>query len=133
MPAPTEQLEREAAETRAQLAETLDALRCRMTPGSHGPPAEFLRNRAGSSQNPMPVVLIGIGIAWLMIASSRSSRALIASTADVGQRKTTDLGAAATAVVGKTSKWSKETGTLVERVSETTAQCDPRARGGSMS
>ena len=33
----------------------------------------------------------------------------------------------------QTSQWSKETGTLVERVSETTAQCDPRARGGSMS
>ena len=56
MPAQTEQLEREAAETRAQLAETLDAFPFRMTPGSHGPPTEFLRNRAGSSQNPMPLV-----------------------------------------------------------------------------
>src|ERR1700737_5047133 len=108
MPAQTEQLEREAAETRAQLAETLDALRFRMTPGDHAPPAGFLRNRAGSSQNSMPVVLIGIGIAWLMIASSRSPRALIASTADVGQRKTTDLGAAATAVVAKPASGARK-------------------------
>ena len=93
-----------AEERRCQLR------RFRMTPGSHGPPAEFLRNRAGISQNPMPVVLIGIGIAWLMIASSRSPRALIASTADVGQRKTTDLGAAATAVVGKPASGARKPG-----------------------
>jgi hypothetical protein len=47
-------------------------------------------------------------------------------------RETADVGAAASAV-SRTSQGSEETGTLVERVSETTAQCDPRARGGSMS
>jgi hypothetical protein len=130
MPARTEQLEREAAETRARLAETLDALRFRMTPGqvfdqvtdyaSHGPPAELLRNLGREvRENPFPLVLIGIGIAWLMVASSRSSRALIASTADMATRETADVGAAASAV-SKTSQGSEETGTLVERVSDLT-------------
>jgi hypothetical protein len=138
MPAQTEQLEREAAETRARLAETLDALRFRMTPGqvfdqvtdyaSHGPPAELLRNLGREvRENPLPLVLIGIGIVWLMVASSRSSRALIASTADMVTRETADIGAAASAVVNKTSRWSKETATqLVDRVSDiTTGAADP--------
>jgi hypothetical protein len=67
MPVETEQLEREAAETRARLAETLDALSSRMTPGqvfdqvtdyaSHEPPAELLRNLGREvRENPLPLV-----------------------------------------------------------------------------
>jgi hypothetical protein len=138
MPAETEQLERETAETRARLAETLDALSFRMTPGqvfdqvtdyaSHGPPAELLRNLGREvRENPLPLVLIGIGIAWLMVASSRSSRALIANTADMVTRETADFGAGASAVVNKTSRWRKEAATqLVDRVSDiTTGVADP--------
>jgi hypothetical protein len=132
MPTKMEQLERQAAETRARLAETLDALRFRMSPGqvfdqvvdyaSHGLPAEFLRNLGREvHKNPMPLVLIGIGIAWLMVASSRSSRILIASTADMATRETADIGAAASAVVSNTSQQSNETATeLVPRERDVT-------------
>jgi hypothetical protein len=127
-----EQLERQAAETRARLAETLDALRFRMTPGqvfeqvvdyaSYGLPAEFLRNLGREVyKNPMPLVLIGIGIAWLMAANSRSSRILIAATAEMATWKTADIGAAASAGVSNTSQWSNETATeLVQRESDVT-------------
>ena len=61
-----------------------------MTPGQvidqlidyarEGPAAGFGRNFAREiRENPLPLVLIGIGIAWLMVASSRSSRDVIAN------------------------------------------------------
>ena len=101
----TEKLEREAGRTRAQLSETLDELRARMTPGQvvdqlidyarEEPVAEFGRNLAREvRENPLPLVLIGIGIAWLMVASSRSSRALIASAADSVTRKAAEISTA---------------------------------------
>ncbi len=84
MESQSEQFEREAEETRWQLAGTFEELRDRMTPGRvvdqvvdytrDGPAAEFLRNlKREVRENPMPLVLIGIGIAWLMVASSRPS------------------------------------------------------------
>src|SRR5207302_5071907 len=59
-------------------------MRARMSPGQvidqlidyarEGPAAEFGPNLAREvRENPLPLVLIGIGIAWLMAASSRSS------------------------------------------------------------
>src|SRR2546425_12690324 len=59
------------------LVGTLEELRDRMTPGRvvdqvvdytrDSPAAEFLRNLGREVRvNPMPLVLIGIGIAWLM-------------------------------------------------------------------
>jgi hypothetical protein len=64
--------------------------------------------------------LIGIGIAWLIVASSRSSRILIAATAEMAW-ETAEIGAAASAVVSNTSQWSNETATeLVQRQSDVT-------------
>ena len=85
----SEQLEREAEETRAQLAGTLDELRFRLTPGQvvdqvgdyvrDGPAAEFLRNLAREiRENPIPVLLIAAGIGWLVIASARRPDAVTA-------------------------------------------------------
>jgi hypothetical protein len=87
----SEKLEQEAGRTRAQLSEVLKELRARMTPGQvidqlidytrEGPGAGLGRNLAREiRENPLPLVLIGIGIAWLMVASSRDpSHALIAN------------------------------------------------------
>jgi hypothetical protein len=82
----SEQLEREAKGVRNELAGTLDELRRRMTPGrivddavdyAHDTPvAEFLRNLARDTrEHPLPLLLIGAGIAWLIIASSLRQRA----------------------------------------------------------
>jgi hypothetical protein len=78
----SEQLEREAEATRAQIAATLDELRGRMTPGqvvdqfldyardSGG--GEFVRNFGRQVVgNPLPVTLVGAGLAWLMMAGRR--------------------------------------------------------------
>jgi|ERR1700730_7988664 hypothetical protein len=82
----SEQLERKVHQARARLTETLEELRAGMTPGQvvdqfadyarKGPAAEFFRNLAREMrQNPLPLMLIGAGIAWLIIASSQPSRA----------------------------------------------------------
>jgi hypothetical protein len=122
MESQSEQFEREAEETRWQLAGTLEELRDRMTPGRvvdqvvdytrDGPAAEFLRNLGREvRENPMPLVLIGIGIAWLMVASSRTSRTAIASAADSVARAANDIGTATSAVVNRTSEWGQQTAT----------------------
>jgi hypothetical protein len=82
----SKQLERKAHQVRARLTETLEELRAGMTPGQvvdqladyarEGPVAEFFRNLAREiRENPLPLALIGAGVAWLIIASSQSSRA----------------------------------------------------------
>jgi hypothetical protein len=133
MESQSEQFEREAEETRWQLAGTLDELRDRITPGRvvdrlidytrEGLAAEFLRNIGREvRENPMPLVLIGIGIAWLMVASNRTSRAAIASAADSVARTAADVGTATSAAVTRTTEWGQQTATrLSERASDATS------------
>jgi F0F1-type ATP synthase membrane subunit b/b' len=78
------QLEREAEQTRSQLAQRLDELRERITPGQLVDEAVdyakdsgggvFVRNLGRqATANPLPVALIGAGIAWLMLSNGRHS------------------------------------------------------------
>jgi hypothetical protein len=148
MESQTARLEREAEETRWQLTGTLEELRGRMTPGRvvdqmidytrDSPAAEFLRNlRREVRENPMPLVLIGIGIAWLMLASSRTSRTAIARAADTVAGKAEDIGTATANLVSKTSEWGQQTATRVadrvtdaaSTVGDRTAELAGRARG----
>jgi len=130
MEAQSVRLEREAEEIRGQLSETLEELRTRMTPGGlvdqvidytrDNPAAEFLRNlRREVRENPMPLVLMGIGIVWLLLASNRTSRTTIASAADMVVRKADDIAAATSAAVSRTSEWGqKRAERLVDRPSD---------------
>ena len=130
MESQSEQLEREAEETRSQLSGTLEELRGRMTPGRvvdqlidytrDDPAAEFLRNLGREvRENPMPLVLIGIGIAWLMVASSRTSRAAIASAADTVAKKAEDISSATSTAASRTSDWGQRTaGRVADRASD---------------
>jgi Protein of unknown function (DUF3618) len=78
--ATSEQLEREAELTRAQIADSLAELRERMTPGQvmdetldyfrDGRAGRFVRNLGQQViDNPIPVALIGAGLGWLMLAN----------------------------------------------------------------
>src|SRR5689334_18464908 len=73
-----EQLERETEQTRSQLSDTLDELRASVSPGrlvdqiserlTDGAPAEFTRNlKEQVVGNPLPIAIIGAGLAWLML------------------------------------------------------------------
>ena len=78
----SEQLERDAERARIQISTTLDELRGRMSPGQvvdqivdymrDGNGATFVRNfRRQVVNNPVPVTLVGAGLAWLAMASRR--------------------------------------------------------------
>jgi hypothetical protein len=75
------QLERESEEARTDVVETLDQLRARASPGQlvdqfvdyarRGSGALFFRNLGRQVvDNPLPVTLVGAGLAWLMIQSA---------------------------------------------------------------
>jgi hypothetical protein len=94
----SEQLERKARQVHTRLTEELCA---GMTPGQvvdqladyprGSPAAEFFRNLARQiRENPLPLTLIGAGLAWLIIASSQSSpaRAKHSTVREVGEIST---------------------------------------------
>jgi hypothetical protein len=83
----SELLEREAEARRAQLAETFDELRTRVTPGhvvdrlvdyaTESGGADFFRNlRDQAVANPLALGIIGAGLAWLMLSTGREARQL---------------------------------------------------------
>src|SRR5512138_3900490 len=84
----SEQLEREAEIARTNLAADLAELRHRMTPGQivdevtdyarDTPVAEFARNLVRDlRENPLPLLLIGAGIAWSIFNRSRRPRIVV--------------------------------------------------------
>jgi ElaB/YqjD/DUF883 family membrane-anchored ribosome-binding protein len=139
--------EREAEEACRQLSATLEELRSRMTAGRvvdqvidytrGSPAAEFLRNLGREvRENPMPLIVVGIGILWLLLATNRTSRAVIASAADQMTAKAEDIGAATSAAMTRTSEWGQQMAArLSDRASDvastvgnTAAELTDRAR-----
>jgi len=83
----SEQLERETESCREQLADTLDELRMRMTPGEVVDQlVDYARDTTGGqffenlkqqvASNPLPVALMGAGLAWLMCGKGLSASRL---------------------------------------------------------
>lgn len=81
-----EQIERDIRDTRAEVGATLDAIQSKLTPGQMmdqalgylrtSLPADFGRSMNETVRNnPLPVALVGIGLAWMM-ASGRSGSAV---------------------------------------------------------
>jgi hypothetical protein len=78
-----EEIEAEIQRTRSELDETLSAIERRLTPGQmvdqgleylRGSSArEYMRNLGASvKREPIPLVLVGVGLAWLMLSDRRS-------------------------------------------------------------
>jgi ElaB/YqjD/DUF883 family membrane-anchored ribosome-binding protein len=99
------QFEQESERTRAHLNDTVSELRSRMTVGQvadqvwdlakDGLGGDFARNLARqAANNPMPVALMGTGLAWLMFAKSDGNRRSHGSAEyiDRGSRATAGLG-----------------------------------------
>jgi len=81
--ATTGQLEQEVDQTRGRIEETLEQLRTRLRPGSLVEDALGFASENGGdelvrslgqqvSANPLPVALMGVGLAWLVISQNRS-------------------------------------------------------------
>jgi ElaB/YqjD/DUF883 family membrane-anchored ribosome-binding protein len=78
-----EEIEDDLERTRAEVSSTIDAIQSKLTPGQlmdqafayarTSLPAEFGSNLANTVRdNPVPVALMGVGIAWLMLSGSRA-------------------------------------------------------------
>ncbi|MBO0735521.1 MAG: DUF3618 domain-containing protein [Alphaproteobacteria bacterium] len=130
----SERLEQQADRTRTQLSATLEELRARMTPGQvidsvleyakEGSTAEFLNNLGREiRQNPLPLVLISIGIAWLIVASTRSTQRITAGTASSAGQKKADATTAASAESVRTQQWRRERSGRVSDVTSGAADC----------
>jgi hypothetical protein len=88
----TERLERQSERSRERVADLIDELRERVVPSEmmdqfmdlsgNGVARDFMRNLGQQvRRNPLPVMLIGAGLAWLMLSerNGRSARAKSAS------------------------------------------------------
>lgn len=95
----TSELERDAERTRADLSATLDEIRTRMEPGRlfdqafsyarNNGGADFVRNAATQARdNPLPVLLIGAGLAWLMSGRQPGAGPSTGSLSAAGTRAT---------------------------------------------
>lgn len=85
--ASSEQLEHEAEATRARIEATLTELRGRISPGQIADQAfDYARQTGGGdfvrhlgrqvADNPLPVALMGAGLAWLMMSQRRNGEAI---------------------------------------------------------
>ena len=79
-----EEIQRDIDRTRAEIGETIETIRQKMSPGElldqaldyfkNSGPSQFTSNLGETvKNNPVPVTLIGLGIGWLMLAGSRDS------------------------------------------------------------
>ena len=80
-----DEVEREVQQSRAEVEEALEAIQERLSPGQLFDQAvdymrgsggnEFLRNLGATVRdNPVPIVLMSTGLAWLMLAGPRARR-----------------------------------------------------------
>jgi hypothetical protein len=81
---PPEQIQAEIEQTRHELDQTLNALQSRLTPGQlmdqgldylrHSGARQYVSNLGDTAKNdPVPLALVGIGLAWLMASGGRRS------------------------------------------------------------
>ncbi|GGE53883.1 hypothetical protein GCM10007276_33710 [Agaricicola taiwanensis] len=105
------ELEREVEDSRAQVNNTLNEIRERMSPGQmvdealafakNNGGAEFGRNLAVQARdNPLPVLLIGAGIAWLMSGRKPATMSSYAQSAGTSHDHTSSSGPSTLSKVG---------------------------------
>lgn len=88
---PPEEIQAEIEQTRHHLDETLSALESRLTPGQlmdqgidylkRSGARQYVSNLGETAKNdPLPLALVGIGLAWLMTSSGRRHDQLVSGT-----------------------------------------------------
>jgi ElaB/YqjD/DUF883 family membrane-anchored ribosome-binding protein len=133
----TEQLERETEQTRSQIADTLEELRACMTPGrmvnqladrvGDAGGREFLQNlKRQTVDNPVPVAMIGAGLAWLMLGGRDRS-------GSAGRNAGRRLGDAASAAADNMSDTADAAASAAGEARERVGQAADRARQSASS
>jgi len=135
------QLEKEAEVTRAQLAATLDELRSRITPGQlldqtldfarASNAGEFVRNLGRDARdNPLPLALVGAGVAWLMMTNGRRQGGFDAALADAARSASGSIEETSAHVRGSADWAGSAASSAAERASG--VYQDASARAGSL-
>jgi hypothetical protein len=137
-----EQIQRDIERTRAEMGETIETIRQKMSPGElvdqaidyfkNSGPSQFTSNLGETVKtNPVPISLIGLGIGWLMLAGSRDSHpSRTWSTTSYARDK---MGAAASTTAAKAGQMvqgaRERTGAAQERMGEASARLGEMAEG----
>ena len=140
----SEQLEREAEQTRAEIASMLEELRSRMTPGQIvDQMLDFARDSTGGqffhnlrrqvTENPVPVTLMGAGLAWFLLSGRNGTRRAVAREgrdlpdADYGAEESGDY-YGTTGLYGTGSDQMPDGEGIAKRVQEAAGSIAERAR-----
>jgi ElaB/YqjD/DUF883 family membrane-anchored ribosome-binding protein len=132
--ASSEQLEREAEATRARIEETLAELRTRISPGQMIDEAiDYARERNGAeivrnfgrqvTDNPVPVALLGAGLAWLMFAQRQSHNGSAAQTKGDGSVETTEP--------ASLDQWADRTVAMASKFEKTSPRASRKAESAT--
>lgn len=137
-------IQAEIERTRSEMHETLSALEHRLTPGQlvdqgidylrHSGGNEFVSNLGSQAKNnPLPVALTGIGLAWLMASGkSAGSQTGTSATQGMGERAKSAMGSASESAssakqrIGESAQAARE---RMGQMSQTARQQVDRARG----
>lgn len=146
----TSEIERDVERSRARVSDTLRELRERMSPGqvvdevldyarSSGG-ADFARNlRRSVTENPLPLLLAGTGIAWLMTASNGRPQAgpsvdQLASTGrDAAQRAGEWMQDSSEGTSGRIGDMTDRVSDMAQSARDSTNAAVDRARGAAQS
>lgn len=137
-----EQILTEIHRTRDELERTLSAIEHRLTPGQlldqgvdylrHSGANEFVHNLGGAAkQNPLPVALVGIGLAWLMALGRQPAQQ--ESMSSVRNKASEAMQSASDTLASAKERVSGNVTSIRERASQVTGTAREqwqRARGG---
>lgn len=125
-------------QTRASIDSTLQAIEQKLTPGElidqgldylrHSGGREFVGNLGDSvKNNPMPVALVGIGLAWLMASGRRSAQPQLQTGTGLAERAGDTMDRAAEAAGSARDRLSDTAQAARERASRTAQSARERA------
>lgn len=128
-----EEIQAEIARTRQEMDGTLSALENRLTPGQlYDQGMQYLRNNGGAEfvsnlgqqakHNPLPVALVGIGLAWLMATRNSGTEPELGSSSGPG------LGERASQAKARLGDTASAIGERATQVRDTTRQQIDRAK-----
>jgi hypothetical protein len=138
----SEQLERDTESCRRQLADTLDELRARMTPGEVVDQlVDYAKDTTGGlffqnlkqqvADNPLPVALMSAGFAWLMCGKGMSASRLRQSTASVAGKGRAWLSDSAEAAAAGRHEAAEQLSEAGSRANAVAAGARERMRAGT--
>ncbi len=134
-------IQRDIEHTRAQLDHTLSAIEQRLAPGQlfedgidylrHHGAHEYMANlRESVKREPIPLALVGVGLAWMMMSGGRANGRAEGTSPRAGGELSAKAGDAADALRGKASAASSTVSHLAEQTSNKVSDLaeDARAR-----